>query len=122
MNINHGKTNNSSEIPHNVLRNFFADTYRSNSTILFAENFNNSIELNQQSSKLHSNNDNGNDSNMKNCNNLNEIEYINLNAKQHRLHLQWQMQRTKMPEKFLAPHYLDNSCYYMIGMRVAISQ
>lgn len=57
-----------------ILRNSFADTYRSNSTNVFAENFNNGIELNQQSSTLHSNNDNGNGSNMKNSNNLNENE------------------------------------------------
>lgn len=46
---------------------------------------------------------------------------MNLNAKQHRLHLQWKMQRTKIPEKLLAPHYLNNSSVFKIGMRVAIS-
>lgn len=56
----------------------------------------------------------------KNSNILNENEYMNLNAKQHRLHLQWQMQRTKMPEKLL-PHYLNNASVFMIGMRAAIS-
>lgn len=39
-----------SKVPHNVLWNSFADTYRSDPANVFAENFNNGIELNQQSS------------------------------------------------------------------------
>lgn len=40
-----------SKILHNILRN--SDTYHSNSTNVFAENFNYGIELNQQCFSLH---------------------------------------------------------------------
>lgn len=110
-----------SKIPHNVPRNPFAETYRSNFSNVFADNFNNSSELHQvtqsptrMASTSNSNNDDSNDSNKKSNNNVNENENNGMNTKQQqqRMHLQRQMQRAKTPEILLAPHYLDNSSVF----------
>lgn len=106
-----------SKIPHNVPRNPFAETYRSNYPNVFGGNFNNSAELRQVrqspsrlASTSNSNNDDSNDSNKKSNNNVNENE--NGAMKQHRMQMQRQMQRAKTPEILLAPHYLDNSSVF----------
>lgn len=114
-----------SKIPHNAPRNPFAETYRSNFSNVFAENFNNSNNLHQiapsptrLASTSNSHNDECNDSNKKSNNNANETENNGLNAnqpnqqQQQRMHLQQQMQRAKTPELLLAPHYLDNSSVF----------
>lgn len=116
-----------SKIPHSVPRNPFAETYRTNFSNVFADNFNNSNELHQiapsptrlVTSTSNSNNDDSNDSHKKSNNNVSETEHHSLNVQQQhqqhqqqRMHLQRQMQRAKTPEILLAPHYLDNSSVF----------
>lgn len=117
-----------SKIPHNAPRNPFAETYRSNFSNVFAENFNNTNSLHQvaqsptrMASTSNSNNDDSNESNKKSNNNINETDNSGLNATQQTqqqqqqqqcLHLQRQLQRAKTPEILLAPHYLDNSSVF----------
>lgn len=119
------------KIPHNVPRNPFAETYRTNFPNVFAENFNNTNELHQlvvaqsptrMPSTSNSNNDDSIDSNKKSNNNISEHEngakqkhqqqHQQHQQHQQRMHLQRQMQRAKTPEILLAPHYLDNSSVF----------
>lgn len=115
------------KIPHNAPRNPFAETYRSNFSNVFADNFNNTNNLHQiqqsptrMASTSNSNNDDSNDSNKKTNININENENNELNSMQQkqqqqqsqRIHLQRQLQRAKTPEILLAPHYLDNTSVF----------
>lgn len=111
------------KIPHNVPRNLFADTYRTNFSNVFSDNFNTSNEIPPSTTVRNATNSPNRivavSSNTNDENNLNKIHNDNNNNQNHlsvsqqqRLHFQRQMQRAKTPEILLAPHYLENSRVY----------